>query len=395
MTDGGVRPAIILGGDISGLAVLRSLGRAGIPTFDASGGRRLLRLSLWHRELTPPVPDGSDSEALAVALDRLPFERAVVFPCSDRWAAAAAALPEATAVRFPAVVPPAAALATLVDKGTFARTAASLGIPHPQTRELDSADDLDGLSDDDVRGAFLKPRDSHRFASVFHRKAFRVADLADARSLVEQAQRHGLGLLLQEYLAGPPSRHVFLDGYVDRSGRMRALLARRRLRMFPADFGNSSLSETIPLGDVDEAVDSLTRLFEGIGFSGLFDAEFKEDAEGRFRILEVNGRPWWQLALMRACGLDVCSMAYDDALGLPVADGGSYPVGRRWVYPLLDVRAWLAARGGAESGGGAPPLAWRGATQAVFERRDPLPVVDELAGAASILVRRARARVPL
>ena len=58
-----------------------------------------------------------------------------------------------------------------------------------------------------------------------------------------------------------------------------------------------------------EAHDSLCRLFEGLGYVGPFNAEFKYDArDGRFKILEVNAR----LVAGRArhlWGLDVCRMA--------------------------------------------------------------------------------------
>jgi predicted ATP-grasp superfamily ATP-dependent carboligase len=48
--------------------------------------------------------------------------------------------------------------------------------------------------------------------------------------------------------------------------------------MHPRPFGNTTLSVTIPLDELSQALDSLRRLFEGLGYVGLFDAEFKHDA---------------------------------------------------------------------------------------------------------------------
>jgi predicted ATP-grasp superfamily ATP-dependent carboligase len=149
--------------------------------------------------------------------------------------------------------------------------------------------------------------------------------------------------------------------------------------MFPAEFGNSTLSVTIPLEEVGEAVESLRRLFEGLGYVGLFDAEFKHDhRDGRFKVLEVNARPWWQLELAGACGLDVTHMAYRDALGLPLEPAHGYRLGRVWVHPLRDLRAWRASRSVNGAAGGFPLKHWFGGANAIFSWDDPMPVTDEL-----------------
>ena len=160
---------------------------------------------------------------------------------------------------------------------------------------------------------------------------------------------------------------------------MRACLARRRLRMYPPEFGNSTMSVTMPLDQAGPAVESLGRLLTGIGYNGLFDAEFKYDhRDGQFKVLEVNARPWWQLEIAAASGLDLCLMAYRDALGLPFAAGGDYHVGRMWVHPVPDLRAWWAGRRAGRVAGSIPPRAFFGAANAVFSLDDPKPLADEL-----------------
>src|SRR5439155_10089079 len=163
-----------------------------------------------------------------------------------------------------------------------------------------------------------------------------------------------------------------LDGYVDRSGVLRACLARRRLWMHPRAFGNSTLSVAIPLPEVSEAMAGLRLLFESIGYTGLFDAEFTLDSrDGRFKILEVNARAWWQLELATAAGLDLCLLAYRDALGQPLPPVGSYKIGQTWVHPVPDLRAWWQARRAGDRAGGFPLGAWLGGANAVFSRDDP------------------------
>jgi D-aspartate ligase len=384
--------ALVFGGDVTALAVLRPLGRAGVEALVPGVPTALARRSRYYRRAPGSLGAEASGEALAAYLRGLPFERSVLFPCSDHWAVALAALPEDVTRAHRPVVAPRAALEALVDKARFGEATAAHGVPAPRTLRARGPEDLDALSDEELRGSFLKPVDSQAFAAQFGVKGLRLHDRAQAAERLAEVGAAGHEVVVQEYIPGPPSAHVFVDGLVDRAGELRACLARRRLRFLPP-FGNSTLSESVPLEDAGSAVASLQRLFAGIGFTGLFDAEFKRDArDGEFKAIEVNARPWWQLPLTTAAGLDVVVAAYRDAAGLLPRELGGYRVGVRWVHPVPDLRAWWAGRRDPEQLGGSPLRAWPGAANAVFSADDPLPVLSELAftarGAAKVAWRR-------
>jgi predicted ATP-grasp superfamily ATP-dependent carboligase len=187
----------------------------------------------------------------------------------------------------------------------------------------------------------------------------------------------GIGAVVQEYIPGPPDRHYFIDGFVDRFGRVRALLSRRRKRMYPADYGNSTFMETVALDTVSEAIESLKALFDDIAYRGIFSAEFKHDPrDGHFRLLEVNVRPWWHVEFAALCGVNVCELSYLDALELPVPERFSFPIGTRHVLMPNDVFAYLRLR----QNGGLAFRSWAsdlwGASEAVFRWNDPLPALE-------------------
>ncbi len=379
-------PAIVFGGDVTGLAVVRALGRAGVTVLVAQPAHPLVRGSRWHRPLNGAPPEGGADGELAAWLGGLPYERSVLYPCSDRWATAIAALPAAVSAAHVPVSPRNAALERLVDKARFADAVAELGVPAPRTVPVQTAADLAALSDEELGGSFLKPVDSQAFRARYGVKGLRPSDRAEAAAMLAALAAEGLEVVVQEFVPGPPDAHVFLDGYVDRAGTLRACLARRRLRMFPPGLGNSTLSETIMLADAADAVTAVERLFAGIGFTGLFDAELKRDErDGVAKILEVNARPWWQLGIAAAAGLDLALLAYRDAAGGEPPPSERYRVGVRWVYPVPDARAWWRSRG---KGGdpGLPVRAWLGAGNAVWNRDDPLPLLAELA----MMLKRAR-----
>lgn len=364
--------------------------------YSAGTDRKMVARSRWYQRLPgEDIEETSDGERLAAYLRALPFQRTVLFPCSDQWSLAVASLPDDVAASHAATVAPLDVLRLLIDKELFSRAAAEYGVPAPRVLH---ATDLDAIEADAFQSFFLKPRNSQLFAERFGVKALRLESHAQATELLGRMVEDGIELLLQEFVPGPPTSHVFLDGYVDRSGVMRACLARRRLRMHPRAFGNSTLSVTIPLDEVSEALDSLRRLFEGLGYVGLFDAEFKHDArDGLFKILEVNGRPWWQLELAGASGLDVCAMAYRDALGEPLPQASEYRIGQSWVHPVPDLRAWWTGRVHGDRAGGFPLRVWFSGANAVFSWDDPKPAAEELVrlGGRLLKVGRSRRRLRL
>jgi predicted ATP-grasp superfamily ATP-dependent carboligase len=301
-------------------------------------------------------------------------------PCSDQWARTVAGLPVEVLARYPASVPPLDAIELLVDKGRFAGTLERLGLPHPTTRLVASRADLDGIPDARLENSFLKPVHSQQFFARFGVKAFRVSGAAEARSRLVECSESGLQMMLQEYIPGPPTNHYFLDGFVDRRGVMRAFFARRRLRMNPPDFGNSTLMVSIAPNEVREARSTLESLFADIGYRGIFSAEFKRDQrDGTFNLIEVNARPWWYVEFAARCGVNVCDLAVRDALGEPVPTISKYVVGRRCVFPYYDLPAVRAEISAGRLSVGGWVSSWIGAYQPVFRWADPMPALTELA----------------
>ena len=384
-------PAIVLGSGITPLGVLRILRRAGIPTYLAEGADPLLKRSRWYRPL-PSQDMQRTNEPIESWLERLPFERAVLIPCSDRWITRVAELPPHLRNRFPASLSEPQVLHHLVDKGAFARILKETGIPHPYSKTLDSNDDLVDIPDRVFEAAIVKPRDSQSFQEQFGVKAFHVSGRAELTERLQAIRAKGLDAIVQEYVPGPAKHHYFLDGFIDRHGSMRGLLARERLRMYPADFGNSTAMISVVPGAAAQAVESIQQLLSAIGYRGIFSSEFKLDArDGLFKILEVNARPWWFVDFTARCGVDVCSMAYADALGQDVPSVETYQIGRREVYPYTDFFACKAMRRQGELSLWSWFRSWFGATQTVFQWSDPLPAT---AGAIEILTAFIRRRLP-
>lgn len=386
-------PALILGGaSATALAVIRSLGRQGIPAFAVGTGTSFVSHSRWHRRL-PGVSGVEPTPAsLADLLTTLPFERMVLVPCSDGWVAAIADLEPGLAARFPASQASPATIDILLDKALLATTLERLGVPHPRTARIEPSDSPAAFPTWALDGAFLKPRNSEAFQRRFGVKARWFRSPAEAMTLVAEAAQAGLGLVLQEYIPGPPTRHYMVEGFVDRTGAVCARFVRQRLKMHPTDFGDSVWMRSVAIAAVEPAVGLLDHLLVALGYRGMFEAEFKyDDRDDRFKLLEVSARPWGFVAFAARCGVDFCSMAYRDALGLTVNPGVGYEAGR---YCVLPSGQWRLMREGQLS-----LSQWGrslvGASQLVLCRDDPAPAVaDALSWFRRKLVSRWPARRP-
>ncbi|HEX4425071.1 MAG TPA: hypothetical protein VH079_06715 [Terriglobales bacterium] len=365
-------PVIVLGGGVTVAAVLTLLAQAGIHSYTVCPPSDFVRRSRWYRRL--PLSIAASPENLAEALQRLPLQRAILMPCSDDWLTAVAALPSSLTERFPSSGLPSSTIGVLVDKWSFAQLLDKQAIPHPRTHLIDSLAQLATLPAEEFEGAILKPLSSVDFSSKYGVKGFVVDSQNQALRIMADLE---FPIMLQEFIPGPPTAGYFLDGFVDRKGKVCGLLARQRLRMSPPKLGNSTLMVSVRLTEVAEAEKSLRRLLGAIKYRGTFSAEFKRDArDGQFKLFEINARPWWYIEFPARCGVDVCTMAYQDSLNLPVEAVEKYEVGRRCVFFVNDIRAWKEQR---KDGQGESLWSWTrpwfGADGTPFHWNDPWPAV--------------------
>lgn len=386
-------PVLVLGSGVTGLGVVRALADAGIPAYALADHPAQMRWSRWYR-----AAPGSERAALADLpgyLRSLPWKRAVLMPCSDHWTLAVSRLPEALRERFPASVPPAGVLEALVDKLGLARLLEPLAIPHPRTVDLSTIAALADVPGELLSRSFLKPRDSQRFFAEYRVKAFLVRGRADALRDLQVLERAGHRMVLQEFIPGTATHHYFVDGFTRAGGEPAAAFVRRRLRMYPRSFGNSSYMVSVEPQEAGPAIAHLWRLFQHINYRGPFSAEFKRDTKDDvLKLLEVNVRPWWYVEFAARCGVNVCEMAYRDALNESVDPVWRYDVGRGCVYTGYDLHACLALRARGELTWRDWARSWLSSDRPIFRLSDPLPAVVGSLQYAFGHVRRALTLTP-
>jgi D-aspartate ligase len=383
-------PVVVLGTGITALGVLRAFGRAGIPTLSVSKWLEFVGASRFSHKPDGnlnPLADGADLPAF---LKKLPYDNLVLCACTDDWTRAVSRLGSELQNRYLASISEPQTMDLFLEKEKFLGVLAANHIPHPRTTLLRSEADLEALPDEYYADSFLKPSNSQFFFKQYFVKAFHVHSREDAVARYRDIRANGLAAVLQDYVPGPASNHYFIDGFVDRKGRISARFARQRLRMYPRDFGNSTYMVSIPLEEIAPAATDLRRLLESVRYRGIFSVEFKLDLrDGRLKMLDMNTRPWWYIDFARSCGVDVCVMAYCDALGLEVEPVTSYEVGKTLVYPYNDVNACFELWKEGRLSLGSWLMSWLTSRQPVFSWSDPMPSINWLAERIGAKVRAA------
>jgi predicted ATP-grasp superfamily ATP-dependent carboligase len=324
------------------LAVVRALGRAGVPVvvlnYDARDMAQASRFAVGAIRVPHPLEDeGAFIDALMEQGRRL--EGAILVPASDESVVAASRHKAVLQERYLVACPEWEITERFIDKTKTYALARSHGVPAPRTVVPLGTDDLaDGAAEIGLP-LLLKPAEGHLFYARFKRKMFRVETLAELRRSYLVARDAGLTVAMQEIIPGPDSSVVNYNAYTW-DGRALVEFTARQLRKAPPALGSPrvAVSEHIP-----EVVEPGRRILSAMGFYGFACTEFKLDArDGTYKLLEVNGRHNLSGMLALRCGIDFPLIQYRHLVEGVLPTGGAFRGGVYWTDVFRDVGYSLA-----------------------------------------------------
>ncbi len=315
------------------LAPIRDLAREGADVVACESGAYPKPVGFASRYVSRCVtlPSGGELEALYELCRELMEtrgEKPALLPMGAKTLQALSAQKE----RFSSVCGLALAtpeqLELLNDKKAVHALAQSLGLPVP--REFAGGN----LPEDMAFPCVVKPACGEKFG-LHAESRYKIVHSHEELS---RAQAHFFAItgqepLVQEYLPGGAlGCSVLAD-----EGRVLAAICHRRLREYPVSGGPSSCCETI---EAPELLAAAEKIMAATGFTGPAMVEFKEDGEGKPRILEINPRVWGTYPLTRVAGSNFSLLWCQLALGLELSPYcGPKPV--KMVYYPSDFAAAL------------------------------------------------------
>jgi D-aspartate ligase len=381
-----VPAALVMNTHITGLAVTRSLGRAGVPVLgldDERGGLGQHSRHLAGLGLVPgPTVDGGAALAEHLAALGPSFaQRPVLIPTNDDWVLALARHRERLEPHYRYTFAPYDVVQRALSKSALYRACEQLGVAVPRTWYLDEQ------TPEQVAAAVpypcaLKPDDSRGFYTAFRAKVFVVNDAEELIARCADAAALGLSLVAQEWVDTRPGGFWSVASYLSPGGVARGVFTGRKLEQWPPDFGTSCLADA--RWD-PEIADAGVRVLQALGYSGISEIEFVQDAAtGRALLLDVNTRAWKWVGLPVAAGVDLPLLAYRDAVGEPY-DSGPQRDGVRWTFlrdylPLVRAGATTVPQEQITKDEWTALIAGRPSdlVDAVHDRDDPEPAYDVL-----------------
>lgn len=376
-------PAIVVGGGLNALGVVRSLGQAGVPVHVLDTDPR--SSAMRSRFAAAHVVSSLDGPAFMAELQRVAARlgpQVVLFLTEEKTvntvSECRASLPASLLIRLPEHQ----RLMALMHKQGFQELAESLAAPVPRTVRLQGSQDLPKVRTLNYP-CVLKPSEkSYEYGARF-KKAYKVASAEEVDALYREIEPVLADMVVQEWIEGGDGDIYFCLQYIGGQGQVVSSFPGRKIRSWPPRIGGTA-SCTAAWEHAQELSDTTAAFFRQVGFTGIGSMEYKRDArDGRFCMVEPTvARTDFQeeVATLNGCNLPLA--AYCHELGLPAPA----------VNPVHPPRVWRDSqidRWSQEESGDPPDTA--SSSHDVFDayRRwnDPMPWLDHV---GSRLVQRFR-----
>lgn len=336
---------IVLGVDSQiGLAIVRDLGRSGVPVFGI--GRSSAAVGLHSRYLRNGYVHGPRDEGLLALMNRIAAEEGARFVITvsegdilflNRNRA------ELPALKL--LIPSEAAIRTVIDKARVYAQAVKLGIAVPRQFIVSEGgsvpDDLDA-ADFPVVLKWADPTDVQPRLRAQKLPFLKAEYCHDARELQDALQRYraiGRYPLVQAYCPGHGlGQMIYLH-----QGEPVLRFQHRRLHEWPPEGGYSTLCESLPPDANASLMDQSVRLLQAIGWEGPAMVEYRFDpATGQAVLMEINGRFWGSLPLAYHAGARFPWLLYNlMGRGQPVEHADRYRAGVRCKFLFPDLKRVL------------------------------------------------------
>ena len=310
--------AVIVGGDLNALGVVRSVARQQIPIVAVD--TRSSRAALWSRHARGRLVrslSGPEFVEDMVQLGREFDHPPILLLTSEDTVHAVSENRDELSKWFRFRLPADENVKILSSKASFHDFSLRHDFPVPHTAILECKSDI-GLLDQLRFPCVMKPDNKLSVLSGNKARAVRVGSLEDAREQANSMLATPGGIVVQEWIEGAESNIYFTLFYRGGDGHVAAIFTGRKLSCHPHDVGSTAVCVAAP--EARESLEPMTLAFaECAGMEGMGSMEYKwDDNYKKFVMVEPTvGRTDWQEEIATLCGVNIPLAAYRHELGLP------------------------------------------------------------------------------
>jgi len=359
--------AVVAGGEVNGLGVVRALARESVPTIvlDTDPTRPTMRTRHGEKLQVASLGGARFVEELLRLRPRF-AQKPVLILTQEAGVAAVSADYAKIAGAYRITMPPHDTMRMLMDKLQFQTRAEELGFAVPKALTLRAGADLAALEalryPVILKPAVKDPRYEKRFA-----KAYRLADAPAVRAQWAQMTEVIDEAIVQEWIEGGDGDVYFTLQYRRAQGAAVSFTGRKTCQWPPLVGGTASC---IPAPEAEaELTETTSRFFVAVGFVGLGSMEYKRDRrDGRFYMVEPTvGRTDYQEEIATLNGINLPYAAWRGECGLEPRAQERATVQNGWRDPFGHHNAKVAGATDAADGLGLKMA------DAYFRWDDPAP----------------------
>ena len=379
--------AIVIGGYANGVSALRGLARAGVRTaVILTKSHDIAQHSRYAHEAHRVLDLQERPDGLLELLERQAqqWRGWAIIPANDYALTALAQHRELLSRWYRVTVPDQEIVRRVVDKAETQRLAREVGVDVP--RSYGPASPMTAAREDIVYPVVVKPLESALFWETFGKKLLVARNRAELIAAVNQMELTGIQAEVFDLVPGSDGRFFNYTVYMDRNSQPVAEFSFRKLRKAPPFYGVARAAEVAAVPELREPT---IALLQRIGWQGMASAEYKLDPrDGRYRLMEINGRCFLTHGLATRCGVNYPLLAWrEHALGETVS---AQPNDWRgfWLHLHADLLYTAVQERGPDWSWGDFFRSYRGPwVDAVWSPSDPKPFLAQWAGTMRKAVR--------
>lgn len=368
-------PALVLGIDVNGLGVVRSLGKEGVHVY--GGYQTRMEIGRWSRYCeaveVPPVSHPEELEEWLLGFGRR-VGTAVLFVTSDQLVEFVVERWDTLSRYFRCPMPEPVLARRLLDKTGQWNVAREGGVLIPETYAPHNRAEFDAIAHLLPFPCIMKPEIVFKNPIPGTPKNLLFRDRKELCAFLDRCPEAMGRVILQEVIPGGDDCVFYSTLYLDENHKPLARFCAQKIRQYPPGFGITAYA-------ISRQSDVMQRIEEEflfrIGYRGLVDIEFKRDPrDGSLKFIELNMRSHWANSHSTKCGINLFFCAYLDQTGqLPEGfQVPSYRNGVGWIDFQGDAgafwRGWCGNKISLSSWVGSIA---RARSFAVFDIADPLP----------------------
>jgi D-aspartate ligase len=343
VADTSLPTAIIIGGDVNGLGVARSLARHGVPVLliDTDLDSPTMRTRYGGKMKLPELSGDELIEALYALRPKF-RQKPVLFPTQEVGVATLSSYYSEIRNLYQLSLPSGPVMQTMLDKNKFQTHAEHLGFLVPASLQLTRGGDMVGL--EKLRyPCVIKPATKNPAYSRSFAKAYRVMSPGEAAAVWVKMELLVESAIVQEWIDGGDSDVFFCLQYRPQGGGEPVSFCGRKTLQWPPLVGGTATC--IPAPEVQhELIASTTSFFGLADFIGLCSMEYKFDHQNRnFYLVEPTaGRTDYQEEIASLNGVNIPLAAYCDLTGTVSGNIFERVAPRGWRDPFGHANALAA-----------------------------------------------------